>query len=59
MCIRDRGWLDFVVDGNSLVARVNADRAGGYLSGTVAWKVAVKPGVSYITTCLLYTSRCV
>ena len=44
------GWLDFVVDGNSLVARVNADRAGGYLSGTVASKVAVKPGVSYITT---------
>ncbi|QQS21832.1 serine hydrolase [Candidatus Saccharibacteria bacterium] len=43
-------WLDFIVDGTELAPTVNTDRAGAYLSSNIAPKVAVKPGVSYITT---------
>ena len=43
-------WLDFIADGTELAPTVNTDRAGAYLSSNIAPKVAVKPGVSYITT---------
>ncbi|HSW92636.1 MAG TPA: hypothetical protein VLH14_01995, partial [Patescibacteria group bacterium] len=43
-------WLDFAADGNKLVAKVNVDRAGDWLSKNVAAKVAVAPGVSYVKT---------
>lgn len=43
-------WLDFAADGSKLTARVNIDRAGGWLAKNVAAKVAVAPGVSYVKT---------
>lgn len=43
-------WLDFPAEGSSLTVTANADRAAKYLNATIAPKVAVKPGVSYITT---------
>lgn len=44
------GWLDFASDDGSIIAMVNVERATAYLGGTIAPKVAIKPGVSYITT---------
>ncbi|MFZ1258678.1 MAG: serine hydrolase [Candidatus Saccharimonas sp.] len=43
-------WLDFATKDAALTTTVNMDRAGAYLANTVAAKVAIKPGVSYITT---------
>lgn len=43
-------WLEFATKDGAIATTVNADKAAGYLNGTVAPKVAVKPGVSYITT---------
>lgn len=43
-------WLDFATKDDSIVATVNVDRASAWLNGSVAGKVTVKAGVSYITT---------
>lgn len=43
-------WLDFASKDGAIAVAVNADRSATYLNGTIAPKVAVKPGVSYITT---------
>ena len=43
-------WLDFTADGSTLVASVNAEKAADYLNTTIAPKVTVKPGISYVTT---------
>lgn len=43
-------WLDFSTKDGVIVATVNGDRAGAWLNGNVASKVAIAPGVSYITT---------
>lgn len=43
-------WLDFASSGSELTVSVNAERAGAWLGANVAGKVAIAPGVSYITT---------
>lgn len=43
-------WLDFTADGTKLVAKLNGDRVGDWLSKNVASKVHIAPGVSYVTT---------
>jgi beta-lactamase class A len=43
-------WLDFPADGSTLTVKANADKAADYLNTNIAPKVAVKPGVSYVTT---------
>lgn len=43
-------WLDFASKDGAIAVAVNADKSATYLNGTIAPKVAVKPGVSYITT---------
>ena len=43
-------WLDFEVQGATLMPRVSIERAGDWLNKTIAPKVAIKPGVSMITT---------
>ncbi len=42
--------LDFSTKDGNLIATINTDRASKWLEATIAPKVAVKPGVSYITT---------
>jgi len=43
-------WLDFTVVDKTLVAQVNMERAGSWLSTNIAGKVAIAAGTSYITT---------
>lgn len=43
-------WLDFASKDKDIAVSINGDRAGGWLGKNVAAKVAVAPGVSYITT---------
>lgn len=43
-------WLSFAVVDGQLLARVDAETAGKWLSSNAAVKLAVAPGVSYITT---------
>lgn len=43
-------WLDASEDDGKLAYSFNSDRAGGYLNQNVAPAVAVKPGVSKVTT---------
>lgn len=43
-------WLDFTPHDDTVDVAVNVDRAGNWLAATIAPKVAVQPGVSYITT---------
>ena len=43
-------WLDFASKEGDIVVTVNAARAGDWLSSTIAGKVAIAPGVSYIKT---------
>ena len=43
-------WLDFTPEGSTLKASINADRSKDFLDKTVSPKVAIKPGVSHITT---------
>lgn len=43
-------WLDVTELDGALVASVNQERSSEYMDKTVAPKVAVQPGVSYITT---------
>lgn len=43
-------WLDITAPDSGIQLVVNSDRAGASLNATVAPKVAVKPGVSYVTT---------
>lgn len=44
------GWLDFTSKDGAIVAMVNGDRAGVWLSKNIASKVAIAPGVSYVRT---------
>lgn len=43
-------WLDVSTNDDKLALSVNPDKASKYLGETIAPKVAVKPGISYITT---------
>lgn len=43
-------WLDFATKDDGIAVTVNTDRASAWLNGSIASKVVVKPGVSYITT---------
>ncbi len=42
--------LDFSTKDDMIVATINTDRASKWLDATIAPKVAVKPGISYVTT---------
>lgn len=43
-------WLDFSTKDGAIAANVSGEKAGAWLNEHVAAKVAVAPGVSYITT---------
>ena len=43
-------WLDFATQDGALATAVNYDRSNGWFEQNVAAKVAIKPGVSQITT---------
>lgn len=43
-------WLDFAPHNDTVDVTVNKDRAGEWLNKSVANKVAIQPGTSYITT---------
>ena len=44
------GWLDFSTKDGEIVATVNSERAGDWLSKNIASKVAIAAGTSYIHT---------
>ena len=43
-------WLDFSSSNDKIIATVNTERSAKWLNSVVAYRVAIKPGVSYITT---------
>ena len=43
-------WLDFSSSNDKIIATVNTERSAKWLNSVVAYRVAIKPGVSHITT---------